>query len=190
MEKHNSHKTNSSSFHVNNQVLIHKTAFRTNFNIPDINKFDDRWLGPYTITKVINPNAYQIDFPSSSRKHNVINITFLRPYKLSTNFPRTHPDFLLPPPTEPFDSEASYPSYEIESILKSRLRRSHPLWQPRLTQPQQLDISNNPLYYKFLIKWLGYPTSDNTWEPFDNITAPQLLKDHITQKNLPSHWLS
>ena len=189
MEKSQLHKTLTSPFHVTDQVLIHKSAFRTNYSISDINKFDDRWIGPYTITKVINPNAYQLDLPLSSRKHNVINISFLRPYKFSTSFPRSHPDFLLPPPEDTFDSDDS-PSYEVESILKSRLIRSHPKWQPRLSLKQQLQISTNPHHYEFLIKWLGYPSSDNTWEPYDNVTsAPQSLKEHVTQKELPLHWL-
>ena len=183
MEKHNTHKTLPSPFHVNDQVLVHKTAFRTNYDIRDINKFDDRWFGPFTILKVINRNAFQLDLPSSSRKHNVINISFLRPYKLSTSFPRTHPDFLLPPSTDFIDSSADSSIYEIESILKSRLRRSHPQWQPRLTQSQQLAISDNQHDFEFLIKWKGYPMSDNTWEPFTNIiTAPETLNDHIQQK--------
>ena len=195
MEKQNLPKALSSPFNVNDQVLVHKTAFRTSYNIQDLNKFDDRWLGPYTITKVINQNAYQLDLPSSSKKHNVINISFLRPYKLSHNFPRSHPDFLLPPSTDLFDStddstNAISPIFEIDSILKSRLRRTHPQWQSRLTQSQELNITSNPHDFEFLIKWKGYPTSDNTWEPFSNITsAPDAFNDHVQQKNLPLHWL-
>ena len=140
MEKQHSTNTISSPFHVNDLVLVHKTAFRTNFATQDLNKFDDRWLGPFPITKIINHNAYQLQFPSSSRKHNVINISFLRPYKLSTNFPRTHPDFLLPPSLDSSDTSDS-PTFEVETILTSRLRRSHPHWRPKLTQSQQLTIS-------------------------------------------------
>ena len=135
MEKQHLPKTLLSPFHVTDQVLVHKTAFLTSYNIQDLNKFDNRWLGPYAITKVINQNAYQLDLPSSSKKHNFINISFLRPYKLSTNFPRSHPDFLLPPSTDLFDSpDSTSPIFEIDSILKSRLRRTHPQWQSRLTQ--------------------------------------------------------
>ena len=193
MEKHHSHKNTPIAFHINDAVLVHKSAFRTNHNITDLNKFDDRWLGPYNITKIINPNAYRLDLPSSSRKHNVINVSFLRPYKTSTNFPRTHPDFLLPPPEDEHpstDNSDLSPFYEVESIFKSRLRRTHPQWRPHLTHDQQLAISDNPHDYEFLIKWVGYPIHDNTWEPFDNVTsAPTALNDFITQKRFPSFWL-
>ena len=31
--------------------------------------------------------------------------------------------------------------------------------------------------FKFLVRWKGYSESDNTWEPFDNVTnSRQLLK--------------
>ena len=29
---------------------------------------------------------------------------------------------------------------------------------------------------QYLVKWKGYPESDNTWEPADHIQAPRLLK--------------
>ena len=42
-------------------------------------------------------------------------------------------------------------------------------------------ITNHHLYGKFrklqyLIKWKGYPESDNTWEPADQVHTPDLIK--------------
>ena len=28
---------------------------------------------------------------------------------------------------------------------------------------------------QYLIKWKGYPTADNTWEPADQVFAPELI---------------
>ena len=29
----------------------------------------------------------------------------------------------------------------------------------------------------YLVKWKGYPTSDNSWEPWENIHADELIKE-------------
>ena len=29
----------------------------------------------------------------------------------------------------------------------------------------------------FLVKWKGYPTSDNSWEPWENLHADELIVD-------------
>jgi hypothetical protein len=31
---------------------------------------------------------------------------------------------------------------------------------------------------QYLVKWVGYPDSDNTWEPVDQIRAPNLIKHY------------
>jgi len=31
----------------------------------------------------------------------------------------------------------------------------------------------------FLIKWKGYPMSDNSWEPIDHLNCPLLLESFI-----------
>ncbi len=33
---------------------------------------------------------------------------------------------------------------------------------------------------QYLIKWKGYPESDNTWEPADNVQVPQLIRKYHT----------
>jgi len=31
---------------------------------------------------------------------------------------------------------------------------------------------------QYLIKWKGYPSSNNTWEPEPNVQAPEVVKDY------------
>jgi hypothetical protein len=35
-----------------------------------------------------------------------------------------------------------------------------------------------------LVKWMGYPDSDNTWEPAEHIHAPDLIKSYQKQHQL------
>src|SRR5216683_5474766 len=64
-------------------------------------------------------------------------------------------NYSQPPPDLINDQE----QYEVEAI---RSHRCH-------GRKQQL---------QYLVKWKGYPESDNTWEPVDHIQAPQLVKEY------------
>ena len=68
----NKHKTLPPPFKLHDMVLVHKAAFRKQHHISDLNKFDDRWFGPYEIIRLINLNAYALDLPSYLKHHNVL----------------------------------------------------------------------------------------------------------------------
>ena len=34
----------------------------------------------------------------------------------------------------------------------------------------------------YLIKWKGYPTSDNSWEPAKNLNAEELIREYEKRK--------
>ena len=163
--KHNTHKTLPPPFKVPDLVLVHKTAFKKNHPLPDLNKFDDRWYGPYEILHIVNENAYALKLPPSFKHHNVINVSFIRPYRISTKFPRQHPDSLLLPPVGPdgFPSEddtrnddtidnSNDIEFEAESIIGCRLICTSRKRPSKQTIAQQLDVSIDPNDSEFLIK--------------------------------------
>ena len=215
MVKNHSHKHHPAPFHVDDLMLVHRAAFRTNHNIADLNKFDDRWLGPFPITKVINENAYELALPQSFKAHKVINITFLRPYHTSSKFPRLHPDALSLPPVESdtqnvvsnYDdvlrANDEVVEYEVETILDCRLTRefckqidnkqgSHKGRKRINVRPlrEQLELSSNINDYEFLVKWKGYPLYDATWEPLAHLGgSPKCLNELVRDKQLPETWL-
>ena len=134
MVKHNTHKILPPPFKIHDLVLVHKTAFKKNHPLPDLNKFDDRWYGPYKILRVVNENAYTLKLPPLFKHHNVINVSFIRPYRISTKFPCQHPHSLLLPPVGPDGSPSEDDTrndettdnsndieFEAESIIGCRL---------------------------------------------------------------------
>ena len=108
-------------------------------------KLDYKYYGPYTISEAIGKQVYKLKLPPSMKIHNVFYVLLLKPYT-GTNEPNNSP----PPPIEVERQE----KYEVEEILDSR-------------------IHYNKLQY--LVKWMGYPHSDNQWLPKDDVTRSQDL---------------
>ena len=124
-----------------------------NLKLPYQNlKLAPKRFGPFSITRVISPVAYQLDLPPSWTIHNVFHAGLLSPYHESTqygaNFPRPPPDVI--------DGEEEY---EVEAI------RNHRRFGRRRT-------------LQYLIKWKGYPEADNTWENHGDVFAERLIRQY------------
>ena len=203
-----------SPFNVDDMVLIHRTAFRNFSTAAYVTKFDDRWIGPFPIIEVINHNAYKIEFPKTLKAHNVINISYLRPFKISLRFQRFHPDNLLLPPVEYDDDNTTKDvstsitssssstvqndvsihndmqnddEYEVETILNCRLNRNHPQQHRKLPLQQQIRLQDDPKEYDYLVKWKGYPSYEATWELYEHLDqARDVYNSFILEHHLPN----
>ena len=111
-------------------------------------KLADRWLGPYKITAILpSRNAVVLQLPNHLKIHPTINISKLKIY----NKPIPHqPNAPSNPP--PILTPTGNPEFEVESIRDSKLNRRR---RPHRTE--------------FLVKWKGYPDSENTWEPEEHL---------------------
>ena len=65
------------------------------------------------------------------------------------------PNFTRPPP-DLIDGEDEY---KVEKIIDAKTRGR-----------------GRKMY--FLVKWKGYPTSDNSWEPKENVHAKELIEEY------------
>ena len=113
-------------------------------------KMAPRHHGPFQITQIISPVAYRLELPPQWNIHPVFHASLLTPYvetdSHSPNFSRPSSDLIK--------GEAEY---KVKNI------RSH----RRHGKQRQL---------QYLLKWKGYPESDNTWKPADQTHAPNLVK--------------
>ena len=102
--------------------------------------------------------SYQLQLPPQWTIYPVFHIDLLTPYCKTM----THGENYLRPPPKLVDNEEEY---EVEAILDSR----------RFGRGCKL---------QYLIKWEGYPDSENQWEDANNIHSDNLV--HQFQKQHPS----
>src|SRR5579863_10118877 len=121
-------------------------------------KLAPRRHGPFPITRVISPVAYQLELPHQWNIHPVFHASLLTPYVETGSH---GPNYSRPPP----DLISGEAEYEVEQI------RSH----RRHGRRKQL---------QYLLKWKGYPESDNTWELADQVHAPDLIKAYHRRHQL------
>jgi hypothetical protein len=118
--------------------------------------------GPFKIIKEVSPVVYQLKLPVAWGIHDVFHIFLLSPYDEMTQYGLN----FSWPPVDLVEGEAKY---DVEAI-----------WN------HQCFGCSCALQY--LIKWCGYPESNNTWEPASNVHTPNLLKAY-NQKHIKASTL-
>lgn len=113
--------------------------------------------GPFVIKDVLGPLTYRLKLPKHWKIHDVFHASLLVPYRET----EAHgPNFLAPPP-ELVEGEEEF---EVEAILAHRKVGGH---------------------LKYLVKWKGYPTSENTLEPESNLThSKEILAAYKKRRKL------
>ena len=113
-------------------------------------KFASKYIGPFKIKRVANANAYELDLPVQMRINPVLNISRLKVYRDPSSFP-SRPSTVNRPPPE-ITLEDGTEQYEVESILARR---------------------GTGARSQYLVKWLGYPVWEATWEKSSSLTEAQ-----------------
>jgi hypothetical protein len=110
-------------------------------------KLRPKRYGPFKVTEVIGSTTYRLELPSNWKVHNAFHGNLLLPYHETKEHGR---NFLEPPP----ELKEGQPEWEVEEILNSRRHRRK---------------------LQYLIRWKGYSEAHNSWEPKENVNAPELL---------------
>ena len=100
-------------------------------------KLDVRRLGPYQILEKIGTSAFRLDLPRTIKIHPVFHVSLLEPHVANT-FPGR---VVAPPPAIQVDGVEEF---EVHSVLDSRFNRRK---------------------LEYLVDWVGYDASDQSWEP-------------------------
>jgi hypothetical protein len=106
---------------------------------------------PFKIIQVMSAVNYRLELPTQWNIHSVFHIDLLMPYRETT----IHgPNFTRPAP-ELIDGEEEY---SVEKILDSQ----------QFGRRRRL---------QYLVKWEGYPDSDNMWVDKDDVSADDKVRD-------------
>ena len=144
-KKYADEKRRAVTFQVGDRVMLSTAHLNNQDRAP---KLSPKYIGPFTITRVINNNAYVLDLPMSmSRVHNTFNVSQLKLYRDGSNrFPnREQQVYDRPPPELIHDGQEAW---EVEAIRGKRGHGSH---------------------VRYLVKWKGYPDHESTWEPLRSL---------------------
>jgi hypothetical protein len=110
---------------------------------------------PFPIKKVLSPITYQLTLPPTWKIHDVFHVDLLTPY-IETDF--HSPNYMRPPPDLINEEE----EYEVEQVLASRCH-------------------GRGCKVQYLVKWKGYPDSENEWVGWDDMHADEALEDFRKQ---------
>jgi hypothetical protein len=117
-------------------------------------KLAPRRHGPFKVIKVLSPVSYQLALPTQWSIHPVFHIDLLTPYQETI----THgPNYQRPL----LDLVDGAEEYSVEKILDSR----------KFGRRRRL---------QYLVKWEGYPDSDNMWVDKDDVFADDKVREFKT----------
>jgi len=114
-----------------------------------VKKLVDRYVGPYTIKKVVSTNAVKLRLPTSMRIHLVVNVSRIVRYKEQVEGQKKEEG-------KPMEAEG-VEEWEVEKILNKKKTRG---------------------VEKYLVRWKGFTAEGDTWEKRENLkNAEEALAD-------------
>jgi hypothetical protein len=114
------------------------------------NKWQPKYLGPYTVVRRAHHGGYVLRDSTGDILDRHVTIDQLKvPSSKTRSSSSFHDD----------DHDESEVEYAVEVIRDHR--------------------GDNPGNYEFLVKWVGYPDTDNTWEPISNFRDKEVITKYF-----------
>src|SRR5215204_4331798 len=124
-------------------------------------KLQHQFIGPYRVIQKVSPVAYKLDLPDTLKIHPVFHVSVLRPYQSPDSV--NHRPIPSPPPDPITINDAD--EFEVDKILDHRTRYN---------------------CQEYLVKWVGYPDHDASWEPAAHLDhAQDCISDYLTSSRSP-----
>jgi hypothetical protein len=156
-------------FQLGNLVWLEGRNLRT---VQPTTKLAPKRHGPFKVTQVMSAVNYRLELPMQWSIHPVFHIDLLTPYHET---PIHSANYQRPPP----DLVEGEEEYEVETVLVSQ----------RFGRGKKL---------QYLVKWKGYPDSDNQWINKEDVFADDAIREfkssnpdqetHIRRVNIDSPY--
>ena len=118
-------------------------------------KLGPKHYRPFKVLKVVRHVNFHLELPAHWKIHNIFHAKLLHPYKETEE----HGENFTEPPPDLIEGE---PEWEVEKILDIRMQWSQD---------------------QYLIRWKGYLSAHNSWEPWENIKASLLMAEFKKQRS-------
>jgi hypothetical protein len=115
-------------------------------------KLAPKRYGLFKVVDIINPVSFRLELPlqwKTKKVHPVFHASLLSPYKVTEE----HGENFSEPPPDLVEGEEEY---KVEQVLDSR----------RHGRGKKL---------QYLLKWRGYSQAHDSWEPAEQVHAPELV---------------
>ena len=116
-------------------------------------KLTERFVGPYKVKGIVSSNVIELELPKSIKIHPVVNVSRVWLYK-----PQVEGQKKIPPKPVIIEGEEEF---EVEKILNKRM-----------VQGKE----------KFLVRWKGYMTEEDTWESRENLENTEELVEEFERE--------
>jgi hypothetical protein len=125
---------------------------RANKELDRTMKFSAKYIGPFEIIEVKNANAYKLKLPDKFQMHAVVNVERLKKFVDGTDqFPTREVEEWRPSGEVVRDANGEL-EWEVERVIAQR---------------------GNERNRSYLVKWVGYPLYESTWERERNLENAQ-----------------
>ena len=163
MKRYYDHNRPVQTFEVGDQVMISTQNLdieHLGISRTAVKKFGPLWVGPYSVQLKTTIETYRLELPTGLRLYPEFHTSLLKPYQVDRD-----PNRWNKPNEGMIAAGGVENSYLIESIVGHKRARTGILYQ---------------------VKWLGYPTSENSWEPLENLRLPasDLIKSYLDKNSL------
>ena len=143
-------------YKVGDQILLHTGRF-PQFRA---NKLHPRYAGPFVIKRVLSATNVELELPTTSRAHPVVNTESIKPFVQEATADQTTPQATTTVPVRRQRAQRQRGqlkdgSYRVEKLVRISADKA-----------------------RVLVHWAGYGVKDRTWEPFDAVKhLTDLLRD-------------